>query len=95
MVQTPLRAAVLSFPPGEFSREPAEVAPQEHQHAWCMEEDWRQVEEKMTMLTVRVRSVGLFWAGVQEGGQVSAAERVVGHLSSLHTEKRLLRKGME
>ena len=95
MVQAPLRAAAFSSPPGECTREPAEVAPQEHQHAWTGEEGWRQMEKKMTVLSVRIRSVCLFSAGVQEVDQCGAAEHAVGHLSSLHIQKRLLQKGME
>lgn len=69
MVQTPLRAAAFSSPPGECTRESAAVAPQEHQHAWTGEEHWRQMEKMMTVLPVRIRSVCLFWAGVQEVDQ--------------------------
>lgn len=95
MVQIPLRAAAFWSPPGECTREPAEVAPQEHQHARTREEDWRQMEKKMTVLPVPIRSVWLFRAGVQEMDQCGAAEHAVGHLGSLHIQKRQLQKGME
>ena len=51
--------------------------------------------EKDDHVTVRIRSVCLFWAGIQVVDQCGAAERVVGHLSSLHIQKMLLQKGME
>jgi len=95
MVQTPLGAAAFSSPPGKCTREPAEVAPQERQHARTGEEDWRQMEKKMTMLPVRIRSVCFFWAGVQEVDRCGAAECAVRHLSCLHIQKRLLQKGVE
>lgn len=80
-MRTLLSAAAFSSPPGEYTREPAEVAPQEHQRARAGEEDWRQMEKKMTVLPVHIRSVCLFWAGVQEVDQRRAAEPAVGHLS--------------
>lgn len=55
IVQTPLRAAGFSSPPGECPREPAEVAPQELQRIRTGEEDWRQMEKKMTVLPLCTR----------------------------------------